>query len=170
MDGPTSNFRDVWWFLSFYINFNRTLWKQKVDSLVRRCVMRRLIRALICFKKQIYDKYTDFDMVVFISHPLQPSTPISALDSHIHDAVQIRCFFYFAPNKVEWICVVFLSRKPYPLLSTCSNQETSRHYWITAEWNESIWAVTWDFQQCDMCDQQSLRSACAYTQSDQSLC
>ena len=25
------------------------------------------------------------------------------------------------------------------------------------------------FQQCGMCDQQSLRSACAYTQSDQSL-
>ena len=27
-----------------------------------------------------------------------------------------------------------------------------------------------DFQQCGMCDQQSLRSACAYAQSDQSLC
>ena len=26
------------------------------------------------------------------------------------------------------------------------------------------------FQQCGMCDQQRLRSACAYTQSDQSLC
>ena len=34
----------------------------------------------------------------------------------------------------------------------------------------SIWATTWDFQQCGMCDQQSLRSACAYAQSDQSLC
>ena len=27
-----------------------------------------------------------------------------------------------------------------------------------------------DFQQCGMCNQQSLRSACTYTQSDQSLC
>ena len=27
-----------------------------------------------------------------------------------------------------------------------------------------------DFQQCGMCDQQSLRSASAYAQSDQSLC
>ena len=27
-----------------------------------------------------------------------------------------------------------------------------------------------DFEQCGMCDQQSLRSACAYAQSDQSLC
>ena len=27
-----------------------------------------------------------------------------------------------------------------------------------------------DFQQCGMCDLQSLRSACAYVQSDQSLC
>ena len=32
------------------------------------------------------------------------------------------------------------------------------------------WATTWDFQQCGMCDQQSLRSACTYAQSDQSLC
>ena len=32
------------------------------------------------------------------------------------------------------------------------------------------WASAWDFQQCGMCDQQSLRSTCAYAQSDQSLC
>ena len=32
-----------------------------------------------------------------------------------------------------------------------------------------IWAITWDFQQCGMCDQQRLRSACAYAQSDKSL-
>ena len=36
--------------------------------------------------------------------------------------------------------------------------------------SEQIWAAAWDFQQCDMCNQQSLRSACAYAQSDQSLC
>ena len=30
--------------------------------------------------------------------------------------------------------------------------------------------MAWDFQQCGMCDQQSLKSACAYAQSDQSLC
>ena len=29
--------------------------------------------------------------------------------------------------------------------------------------------MTWDFQQYSMCDQQSLRPACAYAQSDQSL-
>ena len=32
------------------------------------------------------------------------------------------------------------------------------------------WAATWDLEKCGMCDQQSLRSACAYVQSDQSLC
>ena len=32
------------------------------------------------------------------------------------------------------------------------------------------WAVTWDFQQCGICDQQSLTPACPYAQSDQSLC
>ena len=33
-----------------------------------------------------------------------------------------------------------------------------------------IWASTWDFQQCGMGNQQMLRPACAYAQSDQSLC
>ena len=33
-----------------------------------------------------------------------------------------------------------------------------------------ILAVTWDLQQCGMCDQQSIRLACAYAQSDQRLC
>ena len=33
-----------------------------------------------------------------------------------------------------------------------------------------IWASALDFQQCGMCDQQCLRSDCAYAQSDQSLC
>ena len=32
------------------------------------------------------------------------------------------------------------------------------------------WATAWDFQQCGVWDQQSLRSACAYAQSDQCLC
>ena len=30
--------------------------------------------------------------------------------------------------------------------------------------------MAWDFQQCGMCDQQRLRPACAYAQSDESLC
>ena len=34
----------------------------------------------------------------------------------------------------------------------------------------NIWTSAWDLQQNGMCDQQSLRSACAYAQSDQSLC
>ena len=33
-----------------------------------------------------------------------------------------------------------------------------------------IWDVTWDYQQWGMCNQQRLRPACAYAQSDQSLC
>ena len=32
------------------------------------------------------------------------------------------------------------------------------------------WAMTCDFQHLGMCDQLSLRYACAYAQSDQSLC
>ena len=41
-------------------------------------------------------------------------------------------------------------------------------HWVPTTHN--IWAAIWDFQQYGMCDQQSLRSACAYAQSDQSLC
>ena len=33
-----------------------------------------------------------------------------------------------------------------------------------------IWATAWDFQHCGMCIQQSLRSVCAYAQSDHNLC
>ena len=33
-----------------------------------------------------------------------------------------------------------------------------------------ICAVAWDFRQCGKCDQKSLKSACAYAQSDQSFC
>ena len=36
--------------------------------------------------------------------------------------------------------------------------------------HKHTWAVRWDFQQCGMCDQQSLRSVCPYGQSDQSIC
>ena len=43
-------------------------------------------------------------------------------------------------------------------------------YMFLYQWKNSIWAATCDFQQCGMCDQQSLRSACAYAQSDQSFC
>ena len=32
------------------------------------------------------------------------------------------------------------------------------------------WAVTWDVLPCGMCDQQRLRSACAYAQTNRSLC
>ena len=32
------------------------------------------------------------------------------------------------------------------------------------------WAVAWDFQQFGTCNQQRLRPACAYAQTDQSLC
>ena len=38
------------------------------------------------------------------------------------------------------------------------------------EWLNSMWAMTWDFQKCGICDQQRLRSACAFVQTDQSIC
>ena len=35
---------------------------------------------------------------------------------------------------------------------------------------QTEWTATWNFQQCDMCDQQRLRPDCAYAQSGQSIC
>ena len=40
----------------------------------------------------------------------------------------------------------------------------------TNDWFVNKWAMTWDFQQCGMCDQQMLKPACAYAKTDQSLC
>ena len=44
----------------------------------------------------------------------------------------------------------------------------SNHFFFLI--STDIWAVTWDFQQCCMCDKQRLRSACVYPQSDKSRC
>ena len=49
------------------------------------------------------------------------------------------------------------------------NQDLLPQYWCRST-NGQIKSHTWDFQQCGMCDQQKLRPACAYAQSDQSLC
>ena len=46
----------------------------------------------------------------------------------------------------------------------CLSSDLKVHHFCT------ILASVWDYQQCGTCDQQSLRSACAYVQSDQSLC
>ena len=35
---------------------------------------------------------------------------------------------------------------------------------------QPVYTATWDFQQCGMCNQQRIRSACQYAQSYQSLC
>ena len=55
--------------------------------------------------------------------------------------------------------------------------EPCQVYCMKIRWKEALvyikevlWAMTWDFQQCGMCDQQRLRPACAYAQTDQSLC
>ena len=62
-------------------------------------------------------------------------------------------FHYFVYNKTK-----YLDRLTKPSVFDMFREE------------KQIWAATWDFQQCGMCDQQSLRSAWAYAQSNQSLC
>ena len=55
-----------------------------------------------------------------------------------------------------WMCTIFITH-----ICNCVTGTRLMNY---------KWAGARDFQQCGMCDQQSLRSAWAYAQSDQSLC
>ena len=80
-------------------------------------------------------------------------------------------WYFLSPNFNRTFCkqtVKFLIMHCLPL----SYKKDAMLIWIIIKQNKNIdiWAPTWDFQQCSMCDQQSLRSACAYAQSDQSLC
>ena len=64
-----------------------------------------------------------------------------------------------------WIYKLLLLRE-----NMFDGRDTAVAIWIYFKPRKDIWATTWDFQQYGMCDQQMLRSACAYVQSDQSLC
>ena len=46
----------------------------------------------------------------------------------------------------------------------------SKYHSVRNHMSRLKWPMTWDLQHCGMCDQLSLRYACAYAQSDQSLC
>ena len=87
----------------------------------------------------------------------------------------VNCLFKLAQEKsvVRWTdrpamtIAVDLGRK--------ANKQTNKYwlvvyYYWTNQHYAYIWASACDFQLCGICDQQSLRSACAYAQSDQSLC
>ena len=84
-----------------------------------------------------------------------------------------------------WCCIIWMCLKGFLVNSWCLSH-TWQDQWTTIYWGKmpeisacvfslvpklsipsililsnKIWASAWDFQQCDMCDQQSLRSACA---------
>ena len=74
---------------------------------------------------------------------------------------------------IQWIILAVIQHHHVVYLCTLLQAV----HWSSLCWfdkvysqNSIIWASAWDNQQCGMCDQQSLRSACAYAQSDQSLC
>ena len=62
----------------------------------------------------------------------------------------------------------------YSFLESISSKLTFGQYLCLfdafQQMNVCIWAVTWNLQQCGKCDQQRLRLACAYAQTDQSIC
>ena len=65
-----------------------------------------------------------------------------------------------------------LSQQKGPMALDRSTESWQMRWWCLMAYGlrDIIWASAWDFQQCGMCDHQSLRSAWAYAQSDQSLC
>ena len=87
-------------------------------------------------------------------------------------ALRTFCIFRLALFKISdtrvAIFFVILQQGTYQCQMT---EYLRRATWKTPqEVINNNWAATWDFQQCGMCDQQSLGPACAYAQSDQSLC
>ena len=69
----------------------------------------------------------------------------------------------------KWLLVLMIS---FFLLSgtwVTFGAQVSDEVGLTLGPNKKYMSSTWDFQQCGMCDQQSLRTACVYVQSDQSL-
>ena len=72
-------------------------------------------------------------------------------------------------NKLFLLDCSEVKKALYPLISTGSTQENKNIVDMDVK-QQNKWAMTWDFQQCGICDQQRLRPACAYAQSDQSLC
>ena len=56
----------------------------------------------------------------------------------------------------------------YPLINTGSTQENRKIVDMDVK-QQNKCAMTWDFQQCGMCDKQRLRPACSYAQTDRSL-
>ena len=78
--------------------------------------------------------------------------------------LKYKIYFYLQNNFSMWHCSIKVTMHPQNLISSSA-------LYYTAPWNMqySKWATAWDFQQCGMSDNSSLRSACIYAQSDQSL-
>ena len=79
-------------------------------------------------------------------------------------------------NLIEWTAQVYVVNynfiQNFKIYFAISKHDLALHCLPMFHKTDSrlILAVKWDFQHCVMCDQQSLRSACAYAQSDQSIC
>ena len=66
-------------------------------------------------------------------------------------------------NKTWWFSKIWILTAQFKVCTYINSLQYARPV-------VSIDLSAWDIQQCGMRDQQSLRSACAYAQSDQSLC
>ena len=111
---------------------------------VRASIYREIAHLRIARKPQICNKKKKCE------NACQISKPISAMTKCAN-----RKLAFYKRNQTESCVIAILSWRL-----------TQMHY----ECAFTIWASAWDFQQFGMCDQQSLRPACAYAQSDQSLC
>ena len=80
--------------------------------------------------------------------------------------VKLNVWYFRPPDKNAWWKKSAFSQPKKYVAGTQKN----RLIWDGSfEYPQHNW-WTWDFQQCGMCDQQRLRPACTYAQSDQSHC
>ena len=99
-------------------------------------------------------------------------TLISSINTIAESFKQEKIFFHHSNFSwaIEISCSVEISmRKFYNIRARICERIMAIKVW-RLELRMIIWAASWDFQRCGMCDQQRLRPARAYAQSDQSLC
>ena len=124
----------------------------------------------------------DANLVFYLSvypliHPVSPKSHPGAWQATEWKFCSI-CFIFFICeniNKVWYkkslkLTCYQLDHRVKILHALCSTHHSRQFDMPNDHVQKDKWAATWDFQQCGMCDQQSLRSACAYAQYDESLC
>ena len=146
-----------------------------LDDLFKLIMKRRLSSGNFEFKDQIAIKYWLWNAL--LQKSFQVNIVIVTINSECLRYNLEKSLWYW------WLCFsnlavkkLFLLLKSLTFEHILAKRTSCEIYTPDFVWIHTmyvwfyIWASAWDFQQCGLCDQQHLRSACAYAQSDQSFC